>query len=283
MQCAPLSGERGAGGESKNWHFLYLLVLLILNACEAPVDWQFHPEENGALVVESIITNEMKTQEVLLSLSYSDLNGEAQPATGAEVKVLGAGQTWFFQEDPDQPGRYLSESAFAGLLHVKYQLQIGWNSNTYAAENFMVQVIPYTNLTFNPVAGTDSLTFGNVPPTFSPHEQAMYEIHIDWSHLTGSDSARAKVFFYTFNTLDVNQLLRPPKERILFPRGSIIIGKKYSLNPDFANYFRALAAETEWQGGILDEASASLPTNVSNGGLGFFGVSAVLSDTLVAE
>ena len=41
--------------------------------------------------------------------------------------------------------------------------------------------------------------------------------------------------------------------------------------------------ETEWQGGVYDENSASLPTNISNGGLGFFGVSAVLSDTLLAE
>ena len=46
---------------------------------------------------------------------------------------------------------------------------------------------------------------------------------------------------------------------------------------------RALLMEAEWQGGVLDEASGSLPTNISSGGLGFFAVCAVLSDTLVAQ
>ena len=50
-----------------------------------------------------------------------------------------------------------------------------------------------------------------------------------------------------------------------------------------ANYFRSMLMEIEWQGGIFDETPSSLPTNISNGGLGFFGVSAVLSDTLIAQ
>ena len=51
----------------------------------------------------------------------------------------------------------------------------------------------------------------------------------------------------------------------------------------FAAYLRALLMETEWQGGAFDEASANLPTNITNGGLGYFAVCGVLADTLVAE
>ncbi|MBK7335157.1 MAG: DUF4249 family protein [Saprospirales bacterium] len=264
-------------------HPVALLALTLLPSCEEPTDWQFQPLENGALVVEAIITNELKNQEILLSLSYDDLNGQPAPATGAELRVAGGGETYLFQEVPGQPGRYLSEEAFAAKLVINYTLDIQWNGGNYLATNRMVPVYPMKRLDFLPYGATDSLVIGEVAPIYLPYEQAMYEIDIDWTHLVNSDSARAKMFFYTFRTLDVNELFRPPRETVVFPKGSIVIERKHSLNPDFAAFQRALAMETEWQGGVFDEASSSLPTNISNGGHGFFGVCAVISDTLIAE
>jgi hypothetical protein len=146
----------------------------------------------------------------------------------------------------------------------------------------MIPVYPFNRMTFNPY-GNDSLTVGNVAPIYSPNEQAMYEINIDWSHLTDVQPNHAKLFYYTFSTVDVNQLFRPEKETVPFPKGSFVIEKKHSLNDDFAAFYRALAMEANWQGGVFDENSSSLPTNLSNGAVGFFGVSMVLSDTLIAQ
>jgi len=215
-------------------------------------------------------------------LSYNELNGQAETVSGAQIILFGGNETFTFKEDIDNPGSYLSENAFSASLNTDYVLEINWNGESFTAENKMEQVIPFTKLTFKS-EGIDSLSLAGVPSLYSPHEQSMYEIDIDWSHLIPSDTSRAKLFYYTFNTLDVNEIFRPPKKTVIFPKGSIVIEKKYSLNPEFADYFRALLMETEWQGGVFDEASASLPTNIDNGGLGFFGVCAVLSDTLVAE
>ncbi|MBK7407765.1 MAG: DUF4249 family protein [Saprospirales bacterium] len=263
------------------------MVILIPNpppSCEAPTDWTFHPLENGAFVVEAILTDELKTQEVSLSLSYNDLNGQPVSVTGAEVRITGGGAILDFAEASSRPGTYLSTQVFAAQLFTNYTLEINWEGETYEAENSMVQVIPFQKWTFNNVGAIDSLrTIASVPSLYSPHEQAMYEVDIDWRHLVGSDSDRAKVFYYTFNTVDVNELFRPPQETVVFPKGSIVIVKKHSLNPAFAAYCRALLMETEWQGGVFDEASSSLPTNVSNGGVGFFGVCAVVSDTIIVN
>ena len=122
-------------------------------------------------------------------------------------------------------------------------------------------------MTFKSEEGLDSLSLNFVAQQYSPHEQAMYEIDIDWSHIVNSDSAKAKLFYYTFNTIDVNEIFKPAKQNILFPKGSIIIEKKYSLNPEMADYFRSMLMEIEWQGGIFDETPSSLPTNISNDGL----------------
>ncbi len=268
-------------------HFLInifgLFLLITLLSCEEQVDWDFKPQENGKLVVEAIITNEFKRHEIRLSLSYNDQNGLPLPATGASVFGTDGQNSVAFFENPNEAGKYLSALPFAAQPDIIYAIEIQWNGETYEAQNEMIPVYPFNPMTFATVGNTDSLRVGEVAPIYSPDEQAMYEINIDWSHLSNVEPNRAKLFFYTFNTVDISQLFVPTKEIVVFPKGSIVIEKKYSLNDDFAAFYRALVLETEWQGGVYDENSASLPTNISNGGLGFFGVSAVLSDTLIAE
>jgi hypothetical protein len=260
-----------------------LLCMLFLSSCEVPTDWDFQPTDNGVLVVEAIITDEFGPQELRLSLSYDALNGQPAPATGAVVQISGGGETHAFQEASTAPGRYVSQQPFAAKLNTDYSLEIEWAGASYSAQNRMVQVVPFQPVTFAPYGATDSMIIANEPALFSPHEQAMHQIDIDWTHLIPGDTSRAKVIYYTFNTIDVSGLFRPEKKPVPFPRGSIVVQSKYSLDPAFAAYCRALMMETEWQGGVFDEASASLPTNVRNGGLGFFAVCAVLRDTLVAE
>lgn len=276
--------EDGSGCTSRISTYAIIFVLLLgLYSCEVPVDWQFKPEENGALVVEAIITNEFKIQEIKLSLSYNELNGKPTTISDAIIHLSDGPNQVRFIESIDEKGKYKSEIAFAAQLYKIYSLDIQYNENTYQAQNEMQAILPLNTLQFNSIGETDSLSIGEVGPLFNPNEQAMYEIDVDWSHLNGIDSSHVKLFFYSLATIDVNELFKPESENIVFPRGSIVIEKKYSLNPEFAAYIRALLMETEWQGGVFDEDSGSLPTNISNGGLGFFGVSAVLIDTLVAE
>ena len=259
------------------------MITVTFYSCEEQVDWDFQSQENGVLVVDAIITDEFKKQEVFLSLSYDELNGQPTPVTNASIRMTDGLNSVEFLPDWNNPGNYLSRFPFSAQLHVPYTLEIDWNGSNYRAENSMVEVLPFNKLTFNKAGGTDSLQLGEVAPLYLPYEQAMYEVIVYWAHLVDTRPAWAQFFFYTFNTLDVSEIFRPEKETISFPKGSIVIQKKYSLNPEFAAYLRALLMETEWQGGVFDEASSSLPTNISNGGLGFFAVCAVRSDTLVAQ
>ena len=263
-------------------YFLAFLFLGLFSSCEEQTDWNFQSLENGILVVEAIITNELKTQEVLLSISTNDLNDEVLPAVDAEVRLIGGGKTFGFQADLNHPGSYFSTQVFSARLFINYTLEIVWNGKTYLSESQMTPVLPFPKPTFKAV-GIDSLSIGEVAPLYLPHEQAMYEINVDWSHLVDSEPARAKLFFYTLKTIDISELFRPDKASVAFPKGSLLTEKKYGLNPEFAAYLRALLMETEWQGGVFDEASGSLPTNISNGALGFFAICAVRSNTFVAE
>lgn len=261
--------------------FLLLSSLLFL-ACEEQTEWALQPEGNQQLAVEAILTDENKFQEVRLSLSYGGLNGAPPLVADAQVRVVGEGRTVWFRSDARRPGWYVSGRPFSARMFEPYLLEINWNGQVYRAVSYMVNALPMPGLTFQP-AGADSLTIGSPPAGYLPNEQAMYEIDIFSPDATETDSARAKLLFYMFSTIDVPQLFRPARETVAFPRGSIIIRRKYSLAPEFAAYLRALLLETEWQGGVFDDAPGNLPTNISEGGLGFFAVCSVLSDTLVAR
>jgi hypothetical protein len=259
-----------------------LILLLLLFSCETAVDWDFKPSQNGALAVEAIITNELKTQQIRLTLSYDELNGAAAPASGAQVRVSGEGENYPFTEDPGQPGVYRSAQPFAAQFFKEYTLEITWQGETYGASASMVQVLPMSKPTFRP-AGLGRMTFAELPPLYSPHEQAMYEAVADWSHLGGPAPGRGKAYHYTLSSVDVSEVFRPDKETFTFPRFSIVTVRKHSLSDDFAAFCRALLLQTEWQGGVFDEDAASLPTNLSNGAMGYFAVCAVVEESVLAE
>ncbi len=263
--------------------FIGILGLLFWS-CEEATDWEFQPGENGRLVVESILTDELQRQEVFLSLSYDDLNGTAPSVSGANVQLSDGQNSIDLVEDSNRPGLYLSPIAFAAQKEVDYQLTIDWEGQTYQASSAMVPVLPPSQgFTFRQVGETDSMTINQVPPFYMLNEQAMYAVEIDWSHLTNIAPTLAQTFYYTFRTIDVSELFRPEAENLIFPRGSIFRVKKHGLNEEFAAYYRALAIEKEWQGGFYNEVSDNLPTNISNGGLGFFGVCAVWKDSLIVQ
>jgi len=268
---------------TKNLLFLLFVTILFQNCGVEETDWDYQNGNNGKLVVESILTTEQKTQEVRLSLSRDDINGTPTPVTDAKVSVSNGENELLFIASTEDPGLYESPQPQPALPSKKYTLIIDWNGEIYSAQNQMVSVDLIRQVRLQLTSGSDSIKLANPPGVFSPDEQAMYEYNIDWSAISGNDSSRAQQIFYMFETIDASGIFKPNQAEVYFPSGSRIIVKKYGLNDDFAAYLRALVMEVEWQGGLLDEASSSLPTNLSNGALGYFGACAVRIDTVWAQ
>ncbi|HHH54279.1 MAG TPA: DUF4249 family protein [Bacteroidetes bacterium] len=261
---------------------IFFILFLIFLGCEESIDWELKPENNERLVVEAIITNENIRQEIILSISQDNPNESAKPAIGASVLINSNSETYIFEENINNPGHYLSLEAIPLSSHKLYRLEIIWNDKNYEAKSYMLQVKPFVPLSLKPEK-TDSFSIQSVASIYLPNEQAMYEIDIDWTHISGNDSSKAKVYYFTFNTIDVSEIFSPSTAPVIFPKGSIIIEKKYSLNYQMAEYFRAILMETQWQSGVFDEASAPIPSNINNDALGLFGLSAVVSDTIIAQ
>lgn len=262
---------------------LLLFLTLSLSCGEEVIDWPLTEGNLNTLVVDAIITNDRNHYKVKLSSPIRDINQPPAPIFGAHVTIEVGNITHTLLESSTQPGLYINPTAVINPIGETYFLAIEYLDKSYTASATMLPVNVFNHITFSRVPNTDSLVVNRVPNAFNEYEQAMFEINIDWSHLIDTGKTHAQLFYYTFNTIDVGQIFSPARETVLFPIGSRVIVRKHSLSPEYAAFLRALVAETEWQGGLFEESNDNLPTNISNGGLGFFSACAVLADSLIAQ
>ncbi len=266
---------------------IFFWLILILTGCEEKADKDFPTDVPDTIVVQATLTDENHHQEVKITKPVAGQSFEPNPVSGAIVTLSNGTQSTNCTESIDESGVYTSDISFAAVLGQTYYLNIVCKGKTYSAETTILPVSPLNPLSYVPVDENDSLyKIGWVAPDYNADAQDMYKITIDWSHITNippEEKSKAELYYYTFKTLDVIELFSPDKEEAFFPKGSIIIEKKYSLTDDYANFLRALSAETVWQGSLFDEARGNLPTNISNGGLGYFTACSVVSDTLIVE
>lgn len=260
-----------------------LLLLVSLSACETFTDWPLEPDGDSRLVVEAILVDRTIRQEILLSQSFASINDSAPGVTDAQVSVEANGRVYDFVADPREAGRYLSAERFKVQRNLLYTLSVEWQGTAYTASSELSRVGPIPTVRFIQHPQRDSLRISEFVDIFHPNQQAMYEIDIDWRHIYNDSTARARLYYYTFSSVHISELIRPDRERIWFPPGSIVVVKKFGLNDDFADYLRSMAIETDWNGIFYYTDSGNLPSNLSNDAYGFFSTCAVLVDTLIAE
>ena len=106
----------------KKFVFLVTSLFLFLNSgCLEEIEFQTETLES-ALVVSATITNESKSQVIVLSKTYAFETDGPNPETGATVKVFGDGMVYDFIEI--EAGIYASDIEFAAQANVTYQLEI---------------------------------------------------------------------------------------------------------------------------------------------------------------
>lgn len=257
----------------------FLLLLLIFSACEEKADIALSGEETGLLVVEGVLTNERKNHLIKLSLPHLQPNGEVVPATGASV-FISQDSVYALTEFPAGSGRYYTPvgRAVSGKM---YTLIIRYNGKQYMAQDGSVPVEPLQELKYRQTAGGYELVMNE-----TGSEPYYIEHRVTWQHTDACDPAElcdGYVVFYDLKTVDVNEIHKPEKAPFIFPERSIVVRRKYSVSPGYKTFLRSMLSETEWRGGVFDVQRADVATNLSEGAVGFFAVTTVVSDTTVVR
>jgi hypothetical protein len=260
--------------------------MLMLVACEKQVDRPILADDLDLVVVDATITDEHKPQTIKLTRTVTELNAIPRPVSGASVIISDPDQSPFFLfEQAANPGVYQLPGTFFAHPDVEYTMLISIDGHTYTAKTFMVPAGPFTRLRYQKDNGNNLYRIVFVANPYDAVHPAMFEILLDWSMVPGytnlpPENCKARLYYYTLPTIDVSQIFAPEMEQIRFPFGTKIVERKYFLNPAHTEFIRAMISETNWKGGLFDSAPANVPTNLSEGAVGFFGACSVVSDTV---
>jgi hypothetical protein len=260
---------------------LLLMLPVMLLSCEEKVDWPLDTNVPKVIVVEGVLTNERKAHEVKISKPMADINGVPEPISGALVAIFQGENAIRLHEK--QPGRYLTDTNVRAVYGKLYTLYIFYQDREYYGSSYMVPVGQMDPLSYRKIPGQEFWYEMNLRETDRP---SMMEIRLDWGHLIGfrnlpREQTRARIVYYTVQSIDVNKIFRPAKERVPFPVGTRVYRRKYSMNEWQEDFVRTLMAETEWRGGLFDVQPGNVRTNLSEGAVGYFSVSTVVADTSI--
>ena len=255
-------------------------LVFFLHGCVKETPWTLKGDLPGKLIVDAIITDEVKAHGIKLTFPVSALNQQPKPATGAGVLISNEDSTWQLTENPSNSGIYYTPSSFYARLQKNYTLLISLDGAVYTAKTTMTGGSYFKELQYAKNEDNNLYYIDWVANAFSAEKAAMWELLIDWSMVQGykhldSLQNHARILFYTLPTLDVSEVFAPMMQSVYFPAGTIISERRYSLTGEHAEFIRELLLETNWTGGLFTVASANVGTNLSEGAFGYFGACAV--------
>jgi hypothetical protein len=260
---------------------IILSIILVSVCCEEDIKWELKTQKSNILVVEGMITNERIQHQVKLTRPVERLNEIPEPVSGAAVTISDQNSTFILDEYPEGSGIYLTDS-IRGVFGRVYALEIKTADKEYSAEATMVAVTPLDTLEYSLASASGDLF--QLTHRNNSDEPSMTEYYLDWSDVhgfTGADPCGAKIIYYSLNTIDAGEMFRPESEQVLFPAGTVVYRKKYSMNEAQAAFIRTLLSETEWRGGLFDVQPGNVQTNLSEGAVGYFSVATVISDSTI--
>lgn len=261
---------------------LIILILLSFWSCERQTDWLLDDERLNLIVVDGIITSEQKVHTISIMRPVKELNEKPQPVSGATVKINYGTTVYPLIEDITNPGQYKTDSTFYAVAGRKYKLTINYGNKEYYANVNTPAAETFTPLIYAKTQQQNMYHIVWVAGIYNPIKYAMWEILLDWSDAPGyenevPENCKTRLLYYTLPTLDVGEIFGPQIEKINFPSGTKITEKRYSITNEYAYYLRAMLSETSWQGGLFDVAHSNVPTNLSDGAIGFFASCPVVS------
>lgn len=262
------------------WLRVLPVLFLLLAGCVKETNWPLDGEVPKEIIVDAVITDEVKSHRITLTSPVGELNQPPEPVTGAAVLVSDGDSAWQLTEDPDGSGIYFTPPTFFAQLQKTYTLLISVNGGIYTAKTTMAAGSLFKELSYAKDNDRGLYYVDWVASAFSLEGAAMWELLIDWSNVPGygtldSLDNHARMLFYTLPTLDVSEVFAPKMEALYFPAGTVITERRYSLTSGHAEFIREMLLETNWTGGLFPVAPANVGTNLSGGARGYFGACAV--------
>ena len=262
---------------------IYMVLVVSMVSCQENIDFDLNTEK-ARLVVDGGITTEKKAHVIKLTETASFYELEPAPmAEGANVVLSDGSTTWTLIER--EKGMYYTDSV-QGVVGKTYRLSISYKGETYVASEHLFPVTPIDTIFVLKEEGFDFRE--NVPKDFiniylkatetkglgdyylwkfrvlkpdTAYWKNMTEKYRDWVYSNDEfvDGNSPEQGWGIFGGYDEKEI----------PSGSIVELEMYSTTKEYYNFLDALGKQA-FRGGLFDGPPANVPSNVSNGALGYF-------------
>lgn len=266
-----------------------VFCMLLVTGCVKELEWEQMDDTPSLLVVEGLVTSRLEKQYVKLTLSREVIvEGQATRVSGADITVSDGEQIHKYFEE--ESGVYVSETEWAGEVGKNYYLTITIDGEIYEAKDSMVEATLPPDVTIREAELAQGFYWVEYPGNFGGESPAKLNIQIvapkGWAETFPYDITeywqdKQDGYSNKDSSYYIHPFVEPPAvlaygilEVGIFPLGSEIHLTHGSLSPAHYDFVRAFMAETEWKGlGPFGYNPANIPTNLTNGAIGFFGAS----------
>lgn len=256
------------------------------------------------IVINGGVTSEKKYQEITLTKPIS-LNGQSIDSISGAVVKLEIGDIYYnFVEEINHPnintlnkrkGTYVSIDSIQGVPGAIHTLIVDYAGKTYIASDIMENVDPFDFNSIDLPNKSGGGQYNSVGVLVAPilslklfHFGAIESSIYNWfavDTIYGYDRSESSLYY--FRVVDQQGLLSEMYQE-LDNRWSLrmsykITVTKFSLSQQYEDYLIAVLKETFWNNNLFSTMPANVPTNVSNGGLGYFYTSDIYKQTISAR
>ena len=250
---------------------------------------ELNNEDNNRLVVEGSITSEQKQHKVKLSRTSNYFSNQpAKREIGAIVSITD-GENIFYLTDKNDEGIYLTDENVRGVSGNTYFLNIELkNGETFFSESYLKPVSEIDSLKYEYKKSEMPFSekyfyyiylFAQEPNTLGDCYQ--WELFIDGVHR--SDTLRRK-YFVSDEGVNGAYIRKLPiyeiSEDKFFNDTTMVKIQMLSISKEEYDFKFALMMETDYASAGFKGPPANIPSNISNGALGFFSASDVAEDSV---
>ena len=270
-------------------YIIFTLLISFLYGCEKKIDWEVK-ESIKKLVVDASLTNELKKHSVFLSKTrgYDDI-GSVEKIQNASIELSDGTNTFTYNEDNNNPGHYYTENEISGeigkiyTLNIELEEEIGGYDN-YSASSEMKPVFEIDSIIASHEEIIDSI-FGfeevyivceiKVTGTELESEGDRYLFKLRNNNVLLSDSLGDLPFLSdeNINNFHFNEESLFWEDTAQIKVNDTVTVEIHSINDAYTDFLFYYSYEGDPLG--LSGPPANVPTNINNGGLGFFVVSGV--------
>ncbi|MEO1049996.1 MAG: DUF4249 family protein [Bacteroidota bacterium] len=270
----------------------FILLLVAIASCEETVLLDID-QTPVRIVIDGLVTNESKQHAVKVSRTVDFYQQGLTPRVEDAVVSVSDNEGNVFNyvhnpnNHPDSVGFYLSEFPFAGEVGRIYTLNVQADGQTYTALDSMFRVTSVDSL---------EITINEDERMDPEDEDRFYEI------LYYAEEPQDTKDFYLFQFFRNGELENEEGEQIYFADdralgdridalpipvfyalGDTAVVETFSLTRNGFLFYNDLFNNINNDGGMFSPPPANPRTNLTNGALGFFQVSAINRLTLVIE